>query len=149
MKAIKQFITTIFSFAILAGSTYAGEWMTDIDSAVAKAKMEKKAVLVEFTGSDWCPPCMQMDKEVFSKDAFVDEASKKYILVKIDIPQNDRALYEANQKVLAKYKVEGVPTVLLLNEKGKEFDRFVATAHPSVKSFLAHLNKELMDKDNS
>lgn len=121
--------------------------MTDVDAALAKAKKEKKPVMVEFTGSDWCPPCIMMHKKVFSKKAFTDGASKKYILVKIDIPKADKALYKKNQKVLKKYKVSGVPTVLLFGDNGKEFSRFSASQFPTVKGFLAQLDTALEKKD--
>mgnify|MGYP006089560147 FL=1 len=121
--------------------------MTDVDAALAKAKKEKKPVMVEFTGSDWCPPCIMMHKKVFSKKAFTDGASKKYILVKIDIPKADKALYKKNQKVLKKYKVSGVPTVLLFGDNGKEFSRFSASQFPTVKGFLAQLDTEHEKKD--
>ena len=121
--------------------------MTDVDAALAKGKKEKKPVMVEFTGSDWCPPCIMMHKKVFSKKAFTDGASKKYILVKIDIPKADKALYKKNQKVLKKYKVSGVPTVLLFGDNGKEFSRFSASQFPTVKGFLAQLDTEHEKKD--
>ena len=103
--------------------------------------------MVEFTGSEWCPPCIMMHKKVFSKKAFTDGASKKYILVKIDIPKADKALYKKNQKVLKKYKVSGVPTVLLFGDNGKEFSRFSASQFPTVKGFLAQLDTEHEKKD--
>ena len=140
-------MTTAFAMMILATAAQAGDWLTDIDSGVAKAKKENKAVMVEFTGSDWCPPCMQMHKEVFSKTDFVAGAKKNYVLVKIDIPRKDKALYEKNQKVLEKYKVQGVPTVMLMSKDGKEFDRFTATEYPTVKKFLKQLDSALEKKD--
>lgn len=148
MKALKQLMTAAFALAALSGAALAGDgWMTNVDEALAKAKTEKKPVLVEFTGSDWCPPCIMMDKQVFSKKAFVDEASKKFILVKIDIPKKDKELYKKNQKVLGKYKVKGVPTVILFGEDGKEFSRFSASQFRTVETFLGKLNTDLEKKD--
>lgn len=154
MKAIKLLITTTFALLAISSSAIAGgDWLTDIDSGVAQAKKEKKAVMVEFTGSDWCPPCIMMHKKVFSKKAFVKGASKNYVLVKIDIPKSDKALYAKNQKVMTKYKVNSVPTVILFDSKGKEFDRFSASripdseSSPTVASFVAYLDKALNKKD--
>ena len=121
--------------------------MTNVDDALAKGKKDKKPVLVEFTGSDWCPPCIMMHKKVFSKKEFVSKASEKFILVKIDIPKADKKLSEKNQKVLQKYKVQGVPTVVLFGEDGKEFNRFTASQFPDVSKFLAHLDSALEQKD--
>jgi len=148
MKAIKTFITTTLALFILSSAAMAGSgWMTDVDAALAKAKTDKKPVLVEFTGSDWCPPCMMMHKNVFSKKEFMTKASEKFILVKIDIPRGNKELYAKNQKVLAKYKVGGVPTVILFDADGKEFERFTASRYNTVSKFLDHLDKALKKKD--
>lgn len=148
MKAMKQLITTTLAMLALSGAAIAGSgWMTDIDAALAKAKTEKKSVMVEFTGSDWCPPCIMMHKKVFSKKAFTDAASKKFILVVVDIPKKDPELKKKNSLVLKKYKVRGVPTVVLFGDDGKEFNRFSASQFPSVETFLAQLDGALEKKD--
>jgi len=149
MKFMKSIFLTLTSLAIFtAAATAAGkDWMTDIDSAVKVAKEKNKAVLVEFTGSDWCPPCIMMDKKVFSQSSFVSKASEDFILVKIDIPRSNPELSEKNSKVLNKYKVQGVPTVILMDKEGKEFNRFTASQFPEVGKFLAHLDGQLEKKD--
>ena len=127
---------------------FAGDdWLTSIPEAQTLAKAEKKALFVEFTGSDWCPPCIMMEKAVFSKKAFVKGAKKDFVLVKIDIPNSDKALKKKNEKVLEKYKVNGVPTVLLLDSNGKEISRFTASRFNTVKKMLAELEKQLRMKD--
>lgn len=142
MSTFKKLTVAVLSFIALAGISLADEgWMTSIEDAVAKAKTEKKQVMVEFTGSDWCPPCIRMHKEVFSKEEFVKQASEKFILVKIDIPRRDKELTAKNQPILQKYKVQGVPTVIVLDKEGAELDRFVASKFPSVEGFLEQLNK--------
>ena len=122
-------------------------WTTDLEKAFTQAKAEKKSVLVEFTGSDWCPPCIAMRKNVFSKKEFVSEASKKYILVELDFPNGDKAVKEKNQPYAEKYKIEGFPTVILFNSEGKEFTRFFASEYPKTEDFLKHIDKALEKKD--
>lgn len=148
MKTIKQWITASIAILTLTGSAMAGgEWMKNVDDALAKAKESKKPVMVEFTGSDWCPPCIMMHEKVFSKKSFLTKASEKFILVKIDIPKADPELSKKNQKVLKKYKVQGVPTVILFGADGKEFDRFTASQYPEVDKFLGHLDEALEKKE--
>ncbi len=148
MKAIKRLITTAITLVTLSAPAIAGsDWMTDIDAALAKGKTENKAVMVEFTGSDWCPPCIMMHKKVFSQKTFTDEASKKYILVVIDIPNKDPELKKKNSLVMKKYSVRGVPTVILFGDDSKEFSRFSASQFPSVETFLTQLDSELEKKD--
>ncbi len=148
MKAITWLAS--FTAAALTASAFASVpegWSTDLDKALEKAKAEKKSVLVEFTGSDWCPPCIAMRKNVFSKKEFVDAASKNFILVELDFPKGDEKLSEKNQPLADKYKIEGFPTVILLDSEAKEFTRFFASEHPTVEAFLKHLDEALGKKD--
>lgn len=150
MKAITWLAAATVSVAALTSSAFASTpegWSTDLEKAFKQAKEEKKSVLVEFTGSDWCPPCIAMRKNVFSKKEFVDAASKKYILVELDFPNGDKEVKEKNQPYAEKYKIEGFPTVILFNSDGKEFTRFFASEFPKTDLFLEHLDKALEKKD--
>ena len=148
MKAIKQLLTTAFALILFSGAVEARNgWMDDVDKAFAKAKKENKAVMVEFTGSDWCHWCKVMEKQVFSKKSFNKEAAKNFILVSIDLPKGDKKLRAKNKPVVKKYGVKGWPTVILFGADGKEFNRFPGAQFQTVKKFLAHLNLELEKKD--
>ncbi len=114
-------------------------WLISIEEGVKQAKAEKKLVMIEFTGSDWCPPCMMMAKKVFGKSAFLKGVKKDYVIVKLDMPNSNPDLKKANEELLRKYKVRGIPTVLLFDAEGKEFSRFVASQHRTVKDFLKKL----------
>jgi len=146
MKAITYLAAFTVGTVAMVSSAFSNElegWSTDLDKAFAQAKKEKKSVLVEFTGSDWCPPCIAMRKNVFSKKEFVDAASKKFILVELDFPNKDKALKEKNQPYAEKYKIEGFPTVILFDAEGKEFNRFFASEYPKTDAFLKHLDEAL------
>lgn len=150
MKAITWLASVTVGVAALTSSAFASTregWSTDLDKAFERAKAEKKPVLVEFTGSDWCPPCIAMRKNVFSKKEFVDAASKKFILVELDFPKGDEALAAKNQPFAEKYKIEGFPTVILFDSEGKEFTRFFASAYPTIDEFLKHLDQSLAKKE--
>ncbi len=150
MKAITWLASVTVGVAALSASAFANTpegWTTDLEKAFAKAKAEKKAVLVEFTGSDWCPPCIAMRKNVFTKKEFVTAASKDFILVELDFPNGDEAVKKRNEPMATKYKIEGFPTVILFNSAGKEFSRFFASEYPKIDSFLKHIEGELKKKD--
>ena len=150
MKAITWLASFTVGVAALTASTFASTpegWSTDLDAAFKKAKAENKSVLVEFTGSDWCPPCIAMRKNVFSTKEFVKGASKNFILVELDFPKGDKALAEKNQPLAEKYKIEGYPTVILLTPEGKEFTRFFASEYPKTEEFLKHLDEALEKKE--
>lgn len=149
MKAI-TWLAAVSMGAALTATAFAATpegWTTNLDKAFEKAKAENKSLLVEFTGSDWCPPCIAMRKNVFSKKEFVAAASKKYILVELDFPKGDSAVKEQNEPLAEKYKIDGFPTVILFTPEGKEFSRFYASEFPKTEDFLKHLDEALEKKN--
>ena len=150
MKAITHLAAYSVGLAIIASTAFAKApegWETDVAKAKEIAKKENKAVMLEFTGSDWCPPCIMMKKKVFSKEEFVKKASEDYILVHLDFPKGDKELAEKNKPYAEEYKIEGYPTVILLDSEGKEFTRFFASQFPDVDKFLEKLETSLENKD--
>lgn len=150
MKAITHLAMFAVASTAMISTAFANTlegWSTDLEKALKDAKAQDKPVLVEFTGSDWCPPCIAMRKNVFSKKEFVKEASEDFILVELDFPRGDSETAEKNKPYAEKYKIEGFPTVILLDSNGEEFTRFFASAHPSVDKFLSHLDTSLKNKD--
>lgn len=97
-------------------------WTTDLGKAIETAKVENKAVLVNFTGSDWCKWCFKLRGEVFSQDEFKEYAAENLILVKVDFPRsipqsNQTKAY--NQSLAQKFGVQGYPTIIIINSQGK------------------------------
>lgn len=96
-------------------------WESNLETALQKAKTENKAVLVNFTGSDWCQWCIKLSNEVFSQADFEKYAEENLILVKIDFPQNIKQSAETklyNNQLAQKFGIQGYPTVLLFNSTG-------------------------------
>ncbi|MGB2266252.1 MAG: thioredoxin family protein, partial [Akkermansiaceae bacterium] len=75
MRALQQTIITLVLILTCSGIANASGWTTNLESALASAKKSKKFVLAQFTGSDWCPPCMMIHDKVFSKSAFTRPVS--------------------------------------------------------------------------
>ena len=138
----------LFALCAMSGNVSADKlWTDDFDDAKARAKAENRFMLLDFTGSDWCPPCIAMRKNVFSKKEFVTAASKKFILVELDFPKGDADLKKKNQPFAEQYKIDGFPTVVLLSPDGKEFTRFFASQFPKTEAFLKHLDEALERKE--
>ena len=119
-------------------------WGTDLPKALAQAKAEKKMILLDFTGSDWCSWCIKFDKDTLATDTFAAYAKTHLELVVVDYPrakpQSD-ALKAANKALGAKYKVDGYPTFVVLNAEGKEIGRQVGYAPGGPDAFIAKLEK--------
>lgn len=150
MKAITTLALSALCATALVSNAFSAApqgWQTDVEAALEIAKKENKAVMLEFTGSDWCPPCIMMKKKVFSKEEFTSAASEKFVLVHLDFPHGDISVAEKNQPMAEKFQIEGFPTVILLDSEGKEFKRFIASTYPEVGEFLAVLDEALVNKD--
>jgi thioredoxin-related protein len=137
----------LFSAIVLAASTvFAGDgWQTDYKVALEQAAKENKPVLLEFTGSTWCPPCKMMKKEVFSTPDFQEFSQKNLILVEADfMPGGIPAVAEYEKQNLAlaeKYQIEGFPTVILLSPAGKELARISGYLPGGPKAFIDWVRK--------
>src|SRR4051812_15804685 len=107
----------------------AGDWQTDYAKALETARAQNKQILLDFTGSDWCGPCIALRKRVFSSSAFRAYADKNLVVVEIDYPQQKKQsaqLKNQNDKLGKQYGIDdkGFPTVVLLDPAGKMVREF-------------------------
>src|SRR3954468_20930991 len=114
----------LFLICSLGGELLAADWQTDYGKALEKAKAENKRVLLDFTGSDWCGPCIEFRKRVLSRPDFAAYAEKNLVLVEVDYPkrkQQSAGLKRQNEKLSAQYGIDekGFPTIVLLDSNGK------------------------------
>lgn len=118
-------------------------WLTDLDAAKAQGVKENKPVLVDFTGSDWCPPCKSLHKVVFESPEFAAAASR-YVLVELDFPRTkpqSPELKAKNREWQQKYAVNSFPTILLLDAKsGDVFGRVAGFGGQTAKDYLVKLD---------
>ena len=127
MKNIIRLITLFLMVVTLHASD---SWGTDYKAALEKASKENKSVLLDFTGSDWCPWCKKLQKDVFSQDAFKEYAKKKLVLVEVDFPrgkEQSEELKAQNQALQAQYHVQGYPTLILLDPQGKILKQYTGS----------------------
>ncbi|GAT34553.1 thioredoxin-related protein [Terrimicrobium sacchariphilum] len=130
MKFLASLLTVLVASTLSMSNVRAAEadWQTDYKAALAQAAKEKKSVLLDFTGSDWCGWCIKLDKETFSESRFKNFAKNNLVLVEVDFPQKktqSAELKEQNEALSKQYGVEGFPTLVLLNSEGKEIARNV------------------------
>jgi protein disulfide-isomerase len=142
---MKTLITTLALTALAFQLHAAGDaWLTDLEAAKATAQKENKLILMDFTGSDWCPPCKKLTAEVLSQQEFLDYAAKHFTLVELDFPnrkpQSDE-LKAANKKLKEQFEIKGYPTLLVITPDGKELWRKVGYGSGGPKSIIAELNK--------
>ena len=120
---MKKIIITLFLFII--SFSYSQNWKTNFEEAKWGATKENKNILLVFSGSDWCAPCIKLDNVVWKSEAFKSEAEKNWIIYKADFPkkkanQLSPELTENNKKLAEKYNRNGsFPLVILLDKTGK------------------------------
>jgi len=143
-----------FAIALAASTLFADEgvWQTDFNKAIQQAANENKPVLIDFTGSAWCPACKMMKREVLSKAEFLDFANKNLILFEVDmLPTGEAAvpkLDNQNQYLTRKFGIEGFPTFVLINSKGRELGRSEEASisrfvNGGPKAFIAWVEKSI------
>ena len=101
-------------------------WLTDLNKAEQIAKTEHKLILLNFSGSDWCIPCMKLRADIFNSDAFTQYANNNLILVNADFPrkkkdQLSKEQQKENDELAAKYNPDGrFPFTILLDSNGNK-----------------------------
>lgn len=127
MKQISAFLLLfIFLFTSCNNGQSASadglNWENNLETAIQQAKKENKAVLVNFTGSDWCIWCKRLSSEVFQQKAFKDYANESLVLVMLDFPKDKPQSDETkdyNNNLAQKYGIQGFPTILIIDAEGK------------------------------
>jgi thiol-disulfide isomerase/thioredoxin/ribosomal protein S20 len=139
---MRPLLSLLAVFAAVAASAAEPVWLTDLDAAKAQSVKENKPVLVDFTGSDWCPPCKALHKNVFESAEFAAVASR-YVLVELDYPKSkpQAAELKAKNAALSKqFGISGFPTVLLIDGKsGEVFGKTVGFGGQTAKEYLDKL----------
>ncbi len=123
-RTIASALACIVAAAAMAATSTPKGFTDDLGAALKSAKANKRYVVAVFSGSDWCGWCKKLEKEILSTEEFRKGAAGKYELVYIDNPRNKDLLSEHgkknNEKLTAKYDVNGFPTVLILDGEGKK-----------------------------
>ena len=123
---------TAVGLAALVAPAFCAEWMTDFEAAKTKAAAENKALLVDFTGSDWCGYCIMLRQNVFDKPEFDAYAKDKFVLVEVDLPHAQDKLtpeqLKKNQALAEQYRISGFPSVFVMAPKGEVVGGFVGGA---------------------
>mgnify|MGYP002632061562 CR=1 FL=1 len=147
---MKHLVIAITSLLGLSIASIAGEatWLHDFEAAKKQAQEEHKQILINFTGSDWCGWCIKLDKEVFSEKEFQEFAKDRLVLMEVDFPDKKKQTAEVeaqNIKLDKDFRVEGYPTVFLIDSEGKKLTDDIGYRKGGAQAYVDHL-KTLMKK---
>ena len=128
---------------ILAQLVYASNW----DDTKAQAKQENKLILLKFSGSDWCGPCIQLQKVIFDDPVFEQFAHEKLVLFKADFPrlkknQLPKEQQAINDQLAETYNPEGeFPCMVLIDAQGNTLRKWHGYDNKhTVQDYMADVN---------
>jgi len=151
VKTRRCILSAIAAYIFLCASVggTAPGWLNDYKKAQEEAKANNKLLLLNFTGSDWCGFCIQLDKEVFSQSDFKEYASKNLVLLEIDFPRTGgsrwqtqgAAVKKQNLDLARQYQVQGFPTLIVLNGNGQKLWQFDGYFEGGTQALITQLEK--------
>ena len=121
-------------------------WLGDFNQATAEAAKSHKLILINFSGSDWCGPCIRERKEILENDVFVNYAADHLVLVRADFPrqkknQLSKEQIKLNEALADKYNPEGkFPYTILVDERGKVLKDWDGFPNESPEQFVAQIS---------
>jgi thioredoxin-related protein len=122
-------------------------WINNLDDAKVTAKKEHKLILLNFSGSDWCLPCIKLRKDIFDTEAFNSYAADNLVLVNADFPRkNKNQLSKEQQKInetLAdRYDPKGnFPYTILLDANGNKLKIWDGFYKDGIENFITEIKE--------
>ncbi|OCX53232.1 thiol-disulfide isomerase [Mucilaginibacter sp. PPCGB 2223] len=138
-----KFLSMLFLFLLIAIKPVT--WLGDINTATAEAVKSKELIMINFSGSDWCGPCIRLRKEILESDVFTGYAADHLVLVRADFPrqkknQLDKEQVKRNEALADKYNPEGkFPFTLLIDAQGKILKTWDGFPNESPEQFTAQV----------
>jgi thiol-disulfide isomerase/thioredoxin len=129
-----------------------GGWHNNLDEARNLAREQHKDILLNFSGSDWCGPCIELRKLILDNPDFLQMADSNLILVNADFPRNrknqlSQAQQALNNATADKYNPQGkFPYTLLLNAEGKVLNTWEGLPNEKPADFAAEIRRAMEAK---
>jgi thioredoxin-related protein len=117
-------------------------WLNDFEQARQQAKEKNQLILLTFSGSDWCAPCIKMKREIFDTQTFQEFAASNLVLVRADFPRHKKNQLEARQKehneaLAEQFNPTGkFPLTMLVDASGKVLHQWDGYSNMSAETFI-------------
>jgi len=140
---MKMLYALLFSSLLFTSAT----WETNFNEAKIEASKNNKLILVNFSGSDWCPPCITLRKNIFEREIFIAYASENLVLVNADFPRGSKHKLSPDQKKMnedlaEKYNPDGkFPYTILMTAVGKILRQWDGLPNLSGKQFVDEIKQ--------
>ncbi len=148
MKKLLFILFTVFSFScqINTNSSEKQEkiWLTDASQEIEESKLSGKPIFAFFTGKEWCSWCKKLERQVLSKEGFINYAKENLVLLELDFPRGKRNLPQKQIELARKFNIKGYPTVILMDSST---NKIAKTGYESMSpiQYVDHVKALLKD----
>ena len=137
--------------SLLFPSLISPGWGKNLEAAKEHAVKEKKYILLNFSGSDWCIPCRHMTATIFESPVFEAYAAEHLLLVRADFPRLkknrlEKSQEQYNEALAIQYNSEGkFPLTLLLDAEGKVIRKWDGDPQTDAQKFVSFLEEAIQN----
>ncbi|MBZ4676954.1 MAG: thiol-disulfide isomerase [Anaerophaga sp.] len=141
IKTVLTIVIVLFQFTTIFGQ----DWHLDLAEAQEEARGSDKNIILVFSGSDWCAPCIKLEREIWESEVFQQYAEAHYVMVRADFPRRkENKLSEdqaaKNAKLAEKYNPQGYfPLVVVMTEDAEVLGK-TGYKNMSPEAYIQHLN---------
>jgi thiamine biosynthesis lipoprotein len=139
-------VRLLFTLLLISQIVGAQSWMHDFEAAKQEAQFRQKAILLNFSGSDWCIPCIELKKTLFSSEEFIAYATDRLILLNADFPRKSKnrlpTAQQAQKEQLAQqFNPQGnFPMTVLMDAQGRVLKSWKGIPEASPSLFIAAID---------
>lgn len=136
----------IVCFLFLGGLSGQSQWHENFTDAIQVAKTEDRPIILVFSGSDWCAPCIKLKRNIWESQEFKDYASSHYVLYNADFPRKKKNklsedVLKMNKSLAEKYNIRGhFPLVVILDKDTSVLGKTGFEPRATPKEYIGLLN---------
>ena len=142
---MKNSIITSFIILFISFQGYSQNWLTDFSIAKEQAQEQQKKIVLVFSGSDWCGPCIKLDKDIWQSADFKEYATSHFIMLKADFPRKKKNKLSKEQEdhndLLAEKYEAAFPLVVVLNFEGEVLGRIGFEKNYTPKDYINYISE--------
>ena len=148
MKKLLFILFTLFCISCQINTNSSEElekiWLTDVSQAIEQSKVSGKPIFAFFTGKEWCSWCKKLERQILSKEQFINYAKENLVLLELDFPRGRRNLPQKQIELARKFNIRGYPTVILMDSST---NKIAKTGYESMspEQYVDHVKVLLKD----